>query len=107
MPFVSCVSINANTRFGFDGATARPIRPYGSCGRPLPVRRCHVAPPLVDLYNPLPGPPLLELQPVRRYCHIAAYIVFGVLFDVARSAAPVSLSMKSVLFQVLPPSAVR
>ena len=42
------------------------MRPYVPGGRPLPVSFVQFFPPSVVFHSPLPGPPPLKQQPLRR-----------------------------------------
>src|SRR5512146_574483 len=99
--------MSAYTRFGSAPDTVTPIRPSGPAGRPLPSSRFHVLPASVDLYNPLPGPPLLRLQGVRYASHIAANSVLGLVGSKTTSMPPVLSLTNSTRCQVAPPSVVR
>src|SRR5437870_673214 len=97
--------MSAYTRFGSAPDTATPIFPSSPAGRPgARVISFHVSPPSVDLYKPLPGPPLDIVYSVRNASHSAAYITFGFLRSIEMSTAPVLLSRYSVLRHVRPPS---
>src|SRR6185312_12052216 len=89
------------------GATAIPILPHTPLGRPLPVSWVQVVPPSVDLYRPLPGPPLSERQGRRRNWYIAAYTIWLLLGSNSTSTAPVLSSLYRTFFQVWPPSSER
>src|SRR4051812_42326794 len=82
----------------------RPIIPPGRPG--LRVISDQVSPPSVDLNKPLPGPPLDIWYSTRYASQRAANITFGVLRSIAISTAPVLSLRNSVLFHVLPPSAL-
>src|SRR5258705_13796649 len=64
------LSIRAYTFSGFERLTAIDILPISS-GSPS-FSFSHVSPPSVDLYRPLPGPPLTTCQGSRPCSHIAA-----------------------------------
>src|SRR6266705_4163720 len=81
------------------------ILPTSPCGSPgLRVISRHVSPPSVDLYRPLPGPPLDIWYSTRYASHSAANITFGFRRSIATSAAPVLPSLNSTFFHVVPPS---
>ena len=71
-------------------ATAIPMPARASPpGSPLPRRRCHVAPPSVDLKMPSSGPPLVKLHGTRRNCQIPAKTtlrIAGIDRDVGHAA---------------------
>ena len=69
----SSASIVAQTRPGFAGEAATPIRPLSPSGSPgLDVMSVQVSPPSIERHIPLSGPPLVMLQKFRRACQIAA-----------------------------------
>src|SRR3954463_11379074 len=71
-------SISVYTRFGSAALTATPILPSIPAGRPaLRVISVQCSPPSVDLYRPLPGPPLDIVHSLRYASHNAAYITSG------------------------------
>ena len=83
------------------------IFPTSPCGRPgLRVISRQVSPPSVDLYRPLPGPPLDIWYSTRYASHNAANTTLGLRRSMATSAAPVLPSLNSTFFQDLPPSAL-
>src|SRR5581483_9123530 len=90
-------------------ATATPIRPTAAAGKPRPLNSVHVAPPFLDLYNPMPWPPKggYVLHGGRRVRHRLAYTVWGLSGSAARSTAPVFSSLYKTFCHVLPPSAER
>src|SRR5258708_20137816 len=83
------------------------MRPRMPEGRPWPSIFVHVLPPSVDLYSPLPGPPLFRLHGVRYTSHKDANRVLGFLGSKTTSIAPVFESLYRTFCQVAPPSAVR
>src|SRR5512133_647003 len=98
-------SMIAYTRFASAPETATPIFPSTPCGSPgARVMSVHVSPPSVDLYNPLPGPPLDISHSLRYASHIAAYITLGLCGSIEISTAPVAGPLYNTLRQVLPPS---
>src|SRR5258708_3163913 len=106
-PAAPGASITAYTRL--PRAVAMPTRPHSPPGSPLPRTSVQVSPPSVDLYSPLPGPPLggYWLHGVRRARHIAAYNKRGFSAANARSIAPTSAPLSRILRHVAPPSADR
>src|SRR5437762_5898474 len=96
------LSIRAYTFSGFERLTAMAILPISS-GKPSFILS-HVSPSSVDLYRPLPGPPLMTFHGSRPCSHIAAYRIRGFVMSIDSSAAPVFSSTKRTFFQVLPPS---
>src|SRR5436190_13773166 len=83
------------------------ILPTSPCGSPgLRVISRQVSPPSVDLYSPLPGPPLDIWYSTRYASHSAANITVGLRRSMATSAAPDLPSLNSTFFHVLPPSAL-
>src|SRR6185436_6835681 len=64
----------------------------------------HVSPLSVDLYKPLPGPPLITFHGSRPCSHIAAYRMRGLLMSIESSDAPVLSSTYKTFFHVAPPS---
>src|SRR3982751_1337746 len=100
-----CDSTSAYTRFESAPETATPILPTTPDGRPgLRVISVHVSPASVDLYNPLPGPPLDIWYSTRYASHNAANMTVGRLRSMAMSTAPVLLSRNSLRCHVFPPS---
>src|SRR5258705_12051595 len=94
---------------GLAGAPGRapPILPSPRGGRPgLGVISLRCSPPSVDLKSPLPGPPLDIEYSTRNASQSAANITLGLWGSIAMSTAPVLLSRKRTLRQVLPPSVV-
>jgi hypothetical protein len=62
-----------NNRFESPPDTSMPMRPTTPDGRPgLRVSSVQVSPPSVDLYRPLPGPPLDICHETRYASHSAA-----------------------------------
>src|SRR5688572_33302111 len=93
-------STSAYTRLGSAPETSTPMRPTTPAG--IPGRRVisvHDSPPSVDLYKPLPGPPLSILYSFRYASHSAAYSTFGFDRSTERSMAPVLLSRKRTFLQ--------
>src|SRR5215472_8365581 len=84
----SPVSISAYTRFVFR-AIATPIFPTGGAGNPRPFSRCHVSPPSVERYSPLPCPPLVRFHVLSESCHMPANRRRGLLGSIAISEHPV------------------
>src|SRR5438093_3584943 len=92
---------------GFERAISSPMRPMmGLTGRPLPDSFVHVFAPSVVFHKPLPGPPPLKPQGVRRRWYDAAMSTSGFDGFMATSVNPVFSSMNFVFVQVLPPSVV-
>ena len=100
--FVKSLSISAYTFSEFARLTVIAILPI-SFGKPSCIL-FQVVPPSVDLYKPLPGPPLVTFQGVRPCSHIAAYKMVGLFISIDNSAQPVLSSINKTLFQVAPPS---
>src|ERR1041385_6968525 len=100
----------AYTTFGFDGATASAIRPYGFSGKPgllAGAISVQLSPPSVDLKSPLPGPPERHVPTWWRKSHMDASIVLGSCAFAASMAHPVEpLAPARTFFHVLPPSLV-
>src|SRR5215510_197924 len=96
------------TRSDLAGEVTAPIFPLMPVGRPgLLVSSTQVAPPSVDLYRLLSGPPLERLQGVRCTSQSAAYRIRGLLGSRDRSMAPAFALRNSTCSQVLPPSCER
>src|SRR5690349_25002249 len=86
---------------------SRPMRPIiGLSGRPLPESLVHFFPASTVFHKPLPAPPPLKPQGVRRRWYDAANRILGLDASIATSVKPVSLSTKLVFVHVLPPSVV-
>src|SRR3989339_105104 len=100
--FAKSLSINAYTLSEFAGLTAIAILPI-SLGKPL-LNFSQLAPPSVDLYNPLPGPPLITFQGSLPWSHMAAYNMLGFFASMDNSAHPVLSLMYKIFFHVVPPS---
>src|SRR5215470_2910088 len=100
-------SIRAYTRLGSAPETDTPMRPMIPEGKPWPSRRVHVAPPSIDLYNPLLAPPLLRLHGLRYTSHKDAKRVLALLGSKTTSIAPVLLSLYNTFCHVVPPSRLR
>src|SRR5207248_2405760 len=64
-----------------------------------------VSPPSREVNRPLPLPPLVRLQGVRRACHMPAKSTFGADGSRQTSEAPASASRASTCFQDLKGSA--
>src|SRR6185437_10846926 len=81
-------SITAYTRRGLLGATAMPVRPMPSLGKPV-VSCFHVSPPSVDLKIPPPGPLVGEYvyHGGRRAFHKPAYTIFEFAGSITTSTA--------------------
>ena len=77
----------------------------GLIGRPL-VSFVHVFPASVVFQMPLPGPPPLKPQGVRRRWYDAAMSVFGLAGSITMSVKPVFSSMNFDAVHVFPPSMV-
>src|ERR1700736_393093 len=111
-PRAASVSTTANTRLGILGATATPIFPTNALavlsGNPPPRTAFHVSPPSFETCSPPPGPfeGGYEFHGGRRARQSDANTTCpdG---SAARSAAPVSRSVKSVRVHVAPPSVDR
>src|SRR5207249_8320848 len=112
---------------------ATPTLPHGMGGKPLQyflpgdagwaassesagggaTSSVQVSPPSREVNSPLPAPPLVRLQGLRRACHMPANRTVGAFGSRLTSEAPVSLMMLDspcrarTRFQVLPPSRVR
>src|SRR6185437_3956996 len=99
-------SISAYTRVLF-GATATPIFPHTPSGSPLPVSWFQVVPPSVDLYSPLPGPPLSDRHGSRMNWYSPAYSTCVLFGSKVTSTPPVLSSLYSTFVQFCPPSVVR
>ena len=82
----SSASTNAHTRPGLDGEIATPMRPLVPLGSP-PASSDQESPPSTDLYRPLCGPPLVNIQGSRRASQTAAKRTRGLLGSIDRSAA--------------------
>ncbi len=71
-------------------------KPSSPVGKPF-VSGCHVVPPSVDLYSPLPGitndSPLRISHGATRAAHSAAYKTCGLPGSITTSAAPVFSSL--------------
>src|SRR5438094_6596792 len=81
------------------------IFPTSPCGRPgLRVISRQVSPPSVDLYRPLPGPPLDIWYSTRYASHNAANTTLGLRRSIQMSTPPVLLSRNSFRCHVFPPS---
>src|SRR5688572_9108644 len=95
-------------RLGFAGDTAIPILPVTPLGKPRAVRDrfVHVAPPSVDLCNPLCTPPDAIDHGVRYACHIATYRMSGFVGSSWISITPAESLTNSTLLNVRPPSVV-
>ena len=91
--------------FGLERATAMPMRPLSPAGNPLSAL-LQVTPASVDLKRPLPGPPPLNANPLRRRWYVAAKSTLASRGSIAISVAPVSESTNSVLVHVRPASVV-
>src|SRR5665213_458212 len=104
VPCFDCTT--AYTRRGSLGATATPIRPSVSVGKPCPWIFAQVRPPSRERYKPSAAPPLVAIHGCRRNCQIAANTVLGAFGFQARSAAPLAGPTYSVFDQLRPPSAV-
>src|SRR4029450_13034389 len=100
----SPTSMSAYTRSELARVMARPTLPHGFGGRPLPSTGFQGAPPSLERYIPLPGPPLSRPQVWISSCHIPANRTRGLLGSITRSEQPVFSSTNSVFAQVLPPS---
>ena len=83
-----------------------PMRPSVPPGRPPPVTRVQLRPPLVLFQMPAPGPPAAKPKAVRRRVYVAAKRMSGLVGWMMRSVAPVLASTVSVRLQVRPPSVV-
>src|SRR5688500_12383825 len=81
-------SMSAYTRLGSDGATATPTLPQTPSGNPGPLSCFQVSPASREPYRPLPGPPLVMSQGVRRACHNPAKTMLGLEGSNATSDAP-------------------
>src|SRR5581483_2125654 len=90
---------------GFDGATARPMRPRSTVGSPA-LSFVQLAPPSVERYRALSGPPSMSVQTCRRRWYAAAISTSGLRGSSTTSVTPVFSLMDSTHFQVLPPSVV-
>src|SRR5262249_56650052 len=71
------------------------------------TRRVQVSPPSCETCSPLPGPPLVRSQGIRRVCQVPAKRVRGLFGSKQTSEAPASGLTKRTRFHVLPPSVVR
>src|SRR5437762_5882253 len=101
-------------RFGFDGANATAMRPYGFFGNPLLFSgeiSLQLPPPSVERNSPLaegavgPSPPERNVQPLRRKSHMAASSMFGLLGSIATVEQPVDrFPPLRIWVQVPPPS---
>src|SRR6266852_6215813 len=100
-------SIRAYTRLEFPPETETPMRPIIPAGRPCPSSFAQVLPPSMDLWRPLPGPPLFRLHGVRETSHIEAKSVLELFGSKTMSIAPVLLSLYKTFCHVAPPSVVR
>ena len=84
-----------------------PIRPKLPFGKPSSsVSFFHVLPPSCVMCKPLPVPPDLKNQGSRLCSHMAAINLLGLLESITKSATPVLLFTKRILFHVSPPSVV-
>src|SRR5437879_8415233 len=98
-------STEAYTRLGRLGATAMPMRPRPSAlpGSPF-VNSCHVSPPSVDLYSPLPlemnDSPLRISHGATRAAHRFAYTIRAFDGSKTMSAAPVFSSLYRTFCQL-------
>src|SRR5438876_2197305 len=101
-------STPAYTRRGFDGATAMPVRPIPSAGRPV-VSWCQVEPPSMDLWIPPPGPLVGAYvnHGGRRVFHSPAYTTRASVGSMTTSTAPTFSSLSRTFCQVRPPSRER
>src|SRR5579871_1315404 len=96
------LSINAYTFSELLLQTAIAILPIPS-GNPFFIfSQC--SPPSVDLYRPLPGPPLITCQGLRPCSHMAAYKMEGLFMSIDNSEQPVISFTNKTFFQVTPPS---
>ena len=96
------LSINAYTLSEFAPLTAIAILPI-SFGKPV-CNFSQLAPPSVDLYKPLPAPPLITFQGNLPCSHMAAYNMLGFFASIDNSAQPVLSLMYKIFFHVVPPS---
>src|ERR1700752_325217 len=96
------LSMRAYTLSGFERLTAIDILPSSS-GKPS-FNFSHVSPLSVDLYRPLPGPPLITFHGSRPCSHIAAHRMRGLVMSIDNSDAPVLSSTAKTSFHVAPPS---
>src|SRR5690348_10702744 len=81
------------------------MRPRVPSGKPwLWLRFVQCAPPSVDLYSPLPGPPLTSAHGKRCASHIAAYSTCELCGSITRSIVPVLSSIQKIFCHVCPPS---
>ena len=70
----------------------------------LRVISVQCSPPSVDLYKPLPGPPLDIEYSTRKASQSAAYITFGLCGSIEMSMPPDFASLNNTRRHVLPPS---
>src|ERR1035437_2894868 len=103
-PPFSC-STSATTRFASTDETEMPILPSIPAGSPCAcVISVHVSPPSVDLYIPLPGPPLDICHSLRYASQSAAYMTFGFFWSISTSMPPDAGPLYRTLRQLFPPS---